>query len=70
MKQAEEAFIESYCDLLALQPRLVFEFHHDLCDTKKCDRLLKERGFDSLDIYSNDEISMVYYFRVGQRGQV
>lgn len=60
---AEESFIESYCDLLVLQPRLVFEFHHKMCDTKKCDRLLKERGFDSIDIYSNEDISMVYYFR-------
>lgn len=34
---AEESFIESYCDLLALQPRFVFEFHHKMCDTKKCD---------------------------------
>ena len=60
---AEQDLIESYCDLLSSQPRLIFEFHHDLCDTKKCDHLLKDRGFSSLDIYSNDEISMVYYFR-------
>ena len=60
---AEETFIESYCDQLALQPRLVFEFHHHLCDTAKCDRLLKERGFSSLGIHSNNEISMMYYFR-------
>lgn len=60
---AEQTFIESYCDLLATQPRLVFEFHHKMCDTQKCDRLLKERGFDSMDVYSNEEISMVYYFK-------
>lgn len=60
---AEESFIESYYDLIALQPRLVFEFHHKMCDTQKCDRLLKELGFSSEDIYSNEDISMVHYFR-------
>ena len=60
---AEQAFIESYYDFLGDQQRLVFEFHHKMCDTKKCDRMLRELGFDSVDIYSNEEISMVYYFR-------
>ncbi len=60
---AEQAFIESYYDLLGTQQRLVFEFHHQLCDTKKCDRMLKELGFNSLEVYANEEISMVYYFR-------
>jgi hypothetical protein len=60
---AEEVFIETYYDLLVRQSRIVFEFHHKMCDTQKCDRLLKEQGFNSLVIFTNEEISMVYYFR-------
>lgn len=60
---AEEVFIESYGDLLKHQPRIVFEFHHKMCDTQKCDRLLKEFGFDSIVIFNNEEIAMSYYYR-------
>ncbi|HAE41820.1 MAG TPA: hypothetical protein DCG34_02745 [Clostridiales bacterium] len=60
---AEEVFIETYYNLLRRHPRIVFEFHHKMCDTQKCDRLLKELGFNVVVLYSNKEISMAYYYR-------
>lgn len=58
---AEEMFLDAYRDLLARQRRIVFEFHRKLCDTARCNRLLLEMGVQRLEIYSNEDISMVYY---------
>lgn len=44
---SEERFIEQYPDLWPRVERAVFELHHNLCDTKRCGRLLMESGLNS-----------------------
>ena len=58
---AEEIFLDAYGELLARQRRMVFEFHHQLCDTARCDRLLRGMGFERVEIFASQDISMVYY---------
>lgn len=42
---AELLFVENYPELLRRCSRLVFELHHDRCDTQKCARILADLGF-------------------------
>lgn len=42
---SEQLFIETYADVLAKVQVAVFELHRNLCDTDRCQALLREYGF-------------------------
>jgi FkbM family methyltransferase len=48
---AEEAFLETYPDVLAKVQLAVFEFHRTLCDVDRCLAMLRTYGFTHQVIY-------------------
>ena len=60
---AEQSFIENYPDLLRRVNTAVFEFHHGMCDTPRCLRMLSDLGFHQTDLRSNDEVSISLFAR-------
>lgn len=60
---AEEQFLETYGPMLGGHPRIVFELHHQMCDTARCHRVLEGQGFRASTIFANADISMAYYHR-------
>jgi FkbM family methyltransferase len=55
---AEQSFIENYPDLLSRVKTAVFEFHHEMCDTTACMRILSNLGFRQIEVRSNAEVSI------------
>jgi FkbM family methyltransferase len=58
---AELLFLENYGELLGRVKNAVFEFHDQLCDTKKCLSLLQQAGFRQQVLRSSPEISVRFF---------
>jgi FkbM family methyltransferase len=60
---AELLFLETYGDLLGKVRSAVFEFHHEMCDTKKCRDILLRSGFRETVLRETPTFSVNYLTR-------
>jgi FkbM family methyltransferase len=56
---SELIFLQNYKNLLFRVKNIVFEFHHNMCDTKYCYEILKEAGFSNHRILSQSSLHSI-----------
>lgn len=60
---AELLFLENYGSLLCKVRSAVFEFHHEMCDTRKCRDILQQNGFQETVLRTTPTFSVNFLTR-------